>query len=90
MKWENGMDQGSNDSDSQKEIRQLLSKAGFPEEGKKVLRAMNERINDLKRENQRLKQENTELQALNNSLQKLMKTVENQLNQWRGSYMRKG
>jgi len=90
MKWENGMGQGSNATDSQKEIRQLLSKAGFPEEGKKVLRAMNERINDLTRENQRLKKENTELQALNSSLQKLMKTVENQLNQWRGSYMRKG
>ena len=84
------MGQESNDSDSQKEISRLLSKAGFPEEGKKVLRAMNERINYLKRENQRLKQENTELQALNSSLQKLMKTVENQLNQWRGSYMRKG
>ena len=90
MRWESDMGQGSNDSDSQKEIRQLLSKAGFPEEGKKVLRAMNERINYLRRENQRLKQENTELQALNSSLQKLMKTVENQLNQWRGSYMRKG
>ena len=84
------MGQESNDSDSQKEIRQLLSKAGFPKEDKKVLRAMNERINYLKRENQRLKQENIELQALNSSLQKLMKTVENQLNQWRGSYMRKG
>ena len=83
------MGQESNDSDSQKEIRQLLSKAGFPEEGKKVLRAMNERINYLKRENLRLKQENIELQALNSSLQNLMKTVENQLNQWRGSYMGK-
>jgi len=90
MKWENGMGQLNNDTDSQKEIRLLLSKAGFPEEGKKVLQAMNERINDLTRENQRLKKENTELQALNSSLQKLMKTVENQLNQWRGSYMRKG
>jgi hypothetical protein len=84
------MDQRINDSDSQQEIRQLLSEAGFPEEGKKVLRAMNERISHLARENQRLKKENTELQALNNSLQKLMKTVENQLNQWRGSYMKKG
>ena len=84
------MGQDSTAAEYQKEMHQLLSKAGFPEEGKKVLRAMNERINDLKRENQRLKQENTELQALNNSLQKLMKTVENQLNQWRGSYMRKG
>lgn len=90
MRWEGGMGQESNDSDSQKEIRQLLSKAGFPEEGKKVLRDMSERINYLKRENQRLKQENIELQALNGSLQKLMKTVENQLNQWRGSYMKKG
>jgi len=51
---------------------------------------MNEMINDLKRENLRLKNENTELQALNTSLQKLMKRVESQLNQWRGSYMRKG
>jgi prefoldin subunit 5 len=67
-----------------------LSKAEFPEEGEKVLRAMNERVNDLTRENERLKQENTELQALNSSLQKLMKTVEKQLNQWRGSYMKKG
>ena len=84
------MGQVNNDTDSQKEIHLLLSKAGFPEEGKKVLRAMKEKINDLIRENQRLKKENTELQALNSSLQKLMKTVEKQLNQWRGSYMRKG
>ncbi len=90
MTWDSGMGQQSNDSDSQKEIRQLLSKAEFPEEGEKVLRAMNERVNDLTRENERLKQENTELQALNSSLQKLMKTVEKQLNQWRGSYMKKG
>jgi len=79
-----------NNSHSQEAVRQLLSNVGLPEEGKKVLRAMNERINDLKRENLRLKKENTELQALNTSLQKLMKTVESQLNQWRGSYMRKG
>jgi predicted RNase H-like nuclease (RuvC/YqgF family) len=84
------MGQGSNDLDSQKEIRQLLSNGGLPDEGKKVIRAMKERIKDLTRENQRLKKENTELQALNSSLQKLMKRVETQLNQWRGSYMRKG
>jgi DNA-binding transcriptional MerR regulator len=84
------MGQGSNNWDSQKEIRRLLSKEEFPEEGKKVLRAINERINDLKRENQRLIKENTELQALNSSLQQLMKTVEDKLNQWRGSYMRNG
>ncbi len=79
-----------NDSNSQEAVSQLLSNEGFPEEGKKVLRVMKERINDLTRENLRLKKENTELQALNTSLQKLMKTVESQLNQWRGSYMRKG
>jgi histidinol dehydrogenase len=90
MKWENGMVHESNDSHSQEAVRQLLSNVGFTEEGKKVLRAMKERINDLTRENLRLKKENTELQALNASLQKLMKTVESQLNQWRGSYMRKG
>jgi septal ring factor EnvC (AmiA/AmiB activator) len=81
MKWENGMVHQRNDSHSREAVGQLLSK---------VLRAMNERINDLTRENLRLKKENTELQALNTSLQKLMKTVESQLNQWRGSYMRKG
>ena len=75
--------------DSQKEVRQLLSEAEFPEEGKKVLRAMNERINLLQRENRRLSIENAELQALNKSLQELMKTVEGRLNQWRSSYMRK-
>ena len=53
------MGQVHNDTDSRKEIRLLLSKAGFPEEGKKVLRAMNERINDLTRENQRLKKHRT-------------------------------
>jgi histidinol dehydrogenase len=90
MKWENGMVHERNDSHSQEAVRQLLSNVEFPEEGKKVLRAMNERISDLTRENLRLKKENTELQALNTSLQKLMKTVESQLNQWRGSYMRKG
>jgi predicted RNase H-like nuclease (RuvC/YqgF family) len=84
------MGQGSNDSDSPKEIRQLLSNGGLPDETKKVIRAMNERIKDLTRDNQRLKKENTELQALNSSLQKLMKRVETQLNQWRGSYMKKG
>jgi len=90
MKWESGMVHESNESHSQDAVRQLLANAGFPEEGKKALRAMNEMINDLKRENLRLKNENTELQALNTSLQKLMKRVESQLNQWRGSYMRKG
>lgn len=45
----------SNDSHSQEEVRQLLSNVGFAEEGKKVLRAMNERINDLTRENLRPK-----------------------------------
>jgi chromatin segregation and condensation protein Rec8/ScpA/Scc1 (kleisin family) len=84
------MGQGSNNWDAQKEIRRLLSKEEFPEEGKKVLRAISERINNLKRENQRLIKENTELQALNSSLQQLMKTVEDKLNQWRGSYMRNG
>ena len=84
------MVQEGNDSHSQEAVRQLLSNVGFPEEGKKVLRAMTERISDLTRENLRLKKENTELQALNTSLQRLMKTVESQLNQWRGSYMRKG
>lgn len=75
--------------DSQKEVRQLLSEAEFPEEGKRVLKAMNERINLLQRENRRLSIENAELQALNESLQKLMKTVEGRLDQWRSSYMRK-
>jgi cell division protein FtsB len=84
------MGQDSTAAEYQKEMHQLLSRVGFPEEGKKVLRAMNEKINDLTRENERLKKENTELQALNSSLQKLMKTVEKQLNQWRGSYMKKG
>jgi predicted RNase H-like nuclease (RuvC/YqgF family) len=80
----------SNNLDSHIEVGQLLSSVGFPEEGKKVLRAMNERINDLTRENLRLKKENSELQALNTSLQKLMKRVESQLNQWRESYMKNG
>jgi predicted RNase H-like nuclease (RuvC/YqgF family) len=80
----------SNNLDSQIEVGQLLSGVGFPEEGKKVLRAMNERITDLTRENLRLKKENSELQALNTSLQKLMKRVERQLNQWRESYMKNG
>ena len=74
--------------DSQKKVSQLLSEAEFPEEGKKVLKAMNERINLLQRENRRLSIENAELQALNESLQKLMKTVEGRLDQWRSSYMR--
>ena len=74
--------------DSQKKVSQLLSEAEFPEEGKKVLKAMNERINLLQRENRRLSIENAELQALNESLQELMKTVEGRLDQWRSSYMR--
>ena len=90
MRWENGMAHGGNDSHSQETVRQLLSNVEFPEEGKKVLRAMNERISDLTRKNLRLKKENTGLQALNTSPQKLMKTVESQFNQWRGSCMRKG
>ena len=89
MKWQTGMVHPSNDSHSQEALRQLSSNVGFPEEVKKVLGAMNEKINDLTRENLRLKKENTELQALNTSLQKLMKTVESRLNPWRGSYMRK-
>lgn len=84
------MGQVANQLDPQKEARHLLSRVEFPEEGKKVLRAMNDRINILTRENRQLKRENTELQALNASLQKLMKTVEGQLNQWRSSYMSKG
>ena len=84
------MERESIDSDSQKEVSQLLSSSAVPEEGKKVLRAMNQRIKELTGENLRLKKENTELQALNTSLQKLMKTVESQLNQWRGSYMKNG
>lgn len=80
----------TNQWDLQKEASQLLSRMGFPEEGKKVLRAMNDQLEALKRENRQLKRENTELQALNLSLQKLMKTVEGQLNQWRNSYMNKG
>lgn len=83
------MGQMTTNSDPQHEARQLLSKAEFPEDGKKVLRAMNDMISALTRENRQLKKENTELQALNTSLQKLMKKVESQLNQWRGSYMRK-
>lgn len=84
------MSDESNNLDSHIEVGQLLSGVEFPEEGKKVLRAMNERINDLTRENLRLKKENSELQALNTSLQKLMKRVETQLNQWRESYMKNG
>jgi integration host factor subunit beta len=84
------MSDESSNSDSQIEVGQLLSSVGFPEEGKMVLRAMNERIDDLTRENLRLKKENSELQALNTSLQKLMKRVESQLNQWRRSYMKNG
>ena len=83
------MAQMTTNSDPQYEARKLLSKAAFPEDGKKVLRAMNEMISALTRENRQLKRENTELQILNKSLQKLMKKVESQLNQWRGSYMRK-
>jgi hypothetical protein len=55
MKWENGMVHQRNDSHSREAVGQLLSSVEFPKEGKKVLRAMNERINDLTRENLRPK-----------------------------------
>ena len=84
MKWDNGMVHEWNDSHSQEKVHELLSNVEFPEEGKKVLHAMNERLSEPTRENLRLKK-NAELQPLNTSLQKLMKTVESQLNQRRGS-----
>ncbi len=82
------MGQKSSYWDLRQETHQLLAKAGFPEEGKKVLRAMTDHISSLTRENRQLRNENTELRALNESLRKLMKNVEGQLNRWRNSYMR--
>jgi hypothetical protein len=79
-----------NRRDLHEEARQLMSEEGFPAEGKKVLKTMDDRINLLTRENRQLRTKNSELQTLNEALQKLLKNVEGQLNSWRNDYMKQG
>ena len=51
-------------------VHQLLAIEGFVEKGKRVLRAMNERIDSLTRKDRHLKRENTKLRLFNESLRR--------------------